>query len=98
MVMHGKYYNLPVWSIIIKIIKLIYFSVECCEIVVAINYQHRDSMLPLKAVLESDNLHAAGKNGEGRPENFPPTLPNVINENYIFLRHFFNYCKSALTG
>lgn len=55
-------------------------------------------MLPLKAVLESDNLRAAGKNGEGRPENFPPTLPNVINENYIFLKHFFNYCKSALTG
>lgn len=88
-VIHGKYYNLTVWRIIIKILKLIYFSVEACESVVAINYQQRDSMLPSKRALESNNLQAARKNGEGRPENFPPTLPNIINENYILLRHFF---------
>lgn len=77
MVMHGKYYNLPVWRIIIKILKLIYFSVECCAIAVAINYQQRESMLSSEAALESDNLQAARKN----TENFPPTLPNIINEN-----------------
>lgn len=54
------------WRIIIKILKLIYFSVECCEIVVAINYEQRDSMLPPKAALKLENLQAARKNGEGQ--------------------------------
>lgn len=81
------------WRIIIKILKLIYFSVECCEIVVAINYEQR---FHASSKGSSQIREPSGcKEKWGRPENFPPTLPNIINENYIFLWHFLNYCKSA---
>lgn len=88
----GKYRNYgrdQIWRRITKTLNLIYFSVECCEIVVAINYQQSDSMLPSKAVLQPAIFQAARKNGGGRAENFPPALSNIIDENYIFLGHFF---------
>lgn len=50
-----------------------FFFVECCEIVVAINDQERDSVLPPKAVLQPAIFQAARKNEGGRLENFPPT-------------------------
>lgn len=85
--MHGKYYNLPVWRIIIKILMLIFFSVECCEIVVAINCQQRDSMLPPKAALKSENLQAARKSGEGQKTSllhFLILLMKIIYSSGIF--------------
>jgi len=47
-------------------------------------------MFPSEAVVQPAIFQAARKNGGGRPESFPPTLSNIIDDYYIFLGHFFD--------
>lgn len=89
MVMHGKYYNLPVWRVTIKTLELIYFSVEHCEIVVAIKYdcnikqqqQREQQNRETPCFFQRQLLNQTTFRLQGKIGNFAPTLPNIINEN-----------------